>query len=334
MPEKLPVYQPKTWQEELIDSIRDPQALLEHLNLPATLLPLAQRASEQFELKVPRPFLKRITPGDINDPLLRQVIPVQEEVPDTPGFSADPLAEKASNSDTGLIHKYHGRVLLIVAPNCAVNCRYCFRRHFDYQGNNPGKAQWLHIFNKIRADESINEVIFSGGDPLASPDRHLQWMVDQIAAIPHIRRLRVHSRLPVMIPQRITTEALAWLSHPRLQTVFVLHVNHPQELDSDVANAIAKLKDANITVLNQAVLLRGVNDEESIQVRLSESLFALGVLPYYLHMLDRVQGTAHFAVSDARAREIHRNIQARLPGFLVPKLVREEAGARNKTLIL
>lgn len=334
MSELLTTYSQKTWQEELIDSIRDPQILLDELNLPPSLLPFALQASREFQLKVPRPYLNRIAKGDINDPLLQQVLPIGEELLKTFGYGKDPLAEKASNISNGLIHKYRGRVLLIASPNCAVNCRYCFRRHFPYEENNPGRAEWLDIFQRIRADETIKEVILSGGDPLANPDRQLQWMVDQIADIPQIRRLRVHTRLPVMIPQRITSDTLAWLSNPKLQSIVVLHINHPQEIDSQVTIAIAKLRSAGITLLNQAVLLKGINDDASIQVELSEALFQQGVLPYYLHMLDKVEGTAHFSISDLKARQIHKHMQAQLPGFLVPKLVREEPGASNKTLIL
>lgn len=317
-----------------MDVIRDPKTLLEQLDLPATLLPQAQQAAQTFGLKVPNPYLNRIRKGDIDDPLLRQVLPLGEEMEITPGYSSDPLEEGSSNKDRGLIHKYHGRVLLIVAPNCAVNCRYCFRRHFPYENNNPNRDQWLTLFESIRADNTIKEVIFSGGDPLASPDRQLQWMVNELATIPHLRRLRVHTRLPVVIPQRITAETLAWLSHPRLQSVVVLHINHPQEIDDDVAHAIAKLRDAGITLLNQSVLLRGINDNIDTQVQLSETLFSHGVLPYYLHMLDRVQGTAHFSVDELAARQLHKSMQAHLPGFLVPRLAREEPGAENKTLLL
>lgn len=333
MSQLLPHQPLNTWQEELIQAIRDPQELLEYLQLPMNLLPKAQAASQLFELKVPRPFLNRIAKGDVNDPLLRQILPIQDELTLTPGYSNDPLQETDSNPTQGLVHKYHGRVLLIVAPNCAINCRYCFRRAFPYQANNPSRPQWQQVFNSIRADHSIREVIFSGGDPLASPDRQLQWMVDQLADIPHIQRLRVHTRLPVVIPQRITRDTLGWLAETRLQSVLVLHTNHPNELDQQVVQSVASLREAGVTVLNQAVLLKGVNDDLDTQVALSETLFAAGVLPYYLHLLDKIQGAAHFAVDDAEAIALHQQMQAYLPGFLVPKLAREEPGALNKTLI-
>lgn len=322
-----------TWQEELIQSIRDPEALLEYLHLPMELLPQAQAASALFELRAPRPYLDRIVKGDRHDPLLRQILPLGEELVLTPGYSADPLQEADSNPTQGLVHKYHGRVLLIAAPNCAINCRYCFRREFPYEDNNPSRQQWQQVFAQLRADSSIREVIFSGGDPLANSDRQLQWMVDQLAEIPHIHRLRVHTRLPIVIPQRITEETLRWLADSRLQSVMVLHTNHPNEVDAQVIDTIARLRRAGVTVLNQAVLLKGVNDDLEIQVALSETLFAAGVLPYYLHLLDKVQGAAHFEVADADAIRLHQYMQARLPGFLVPKLTREEPGALNKTLI-
>ncbi|GAB3097384.1 EF-P beta-lysylation protein EpmB [Aestuariicella hydrocarbonica] len=322
-----------SWQEELIQAVRDPQTLLEYLQLPPELLPRAQAACQLFELRAPRPFLDRIAKGDLNDPLLRQVLPIQDELTLTPGYSADPLQEADSNPTQGLVHKYHGRVLLVVAPHCAINCRYCFRREFPYQDNNPSRQQWHQVFDTIRADRSISEVIFSGGDPLASPDRQLQWMVDQLVDIPHIRRLRVHTRLPIVIPQRITDDTLRWLADTRLQSVLVLHTNHPNELDHQVGQSIARLRSAGVTVLNQAVLLQGVNNDLETQIALSEALFAAGALPYYLHLLDKVQGAAHFAVADSDAIALHQQMQSRLPGFLVPKLAREEPGALNKTLI-
>lgn len=333
MSHSLPVQPLHTWQEELSRSIRDPRELLEFLRLPISLLPQAEAAIELFGLRVPRPYAERIAKGDVHDPLLRQVLPLADELRHTPGYSDDPLQEADSNPVQGLVHKYHGRVLLIAAPNCAINCRYCFRRAFPYEHNNPNRQQWEQVFEQLRADHSIREVIFSGGDPLANPDRQLQWMVTQLVAIPHIRRLRVHTRLPIVIPQRITAETLDWLAATRLQSVLVLHTNHPNEVDAQVVESIARLRRAGVTVLNQAVLLKGVNDDVETQVALSETLFEAGVLPYYLHLLDKVQGAAHFEVADADAIRLHQQMQVRLPGFLVPKLAREEPGARHKTLI-
>jgi len=322
-----------SWQHELSAVIRDPAELLQLLELPDALLPAAQAASQLFPLRVPRPFLSRIEKGNFEDPLLQQILPLDAENQISAGYSADPLAEQNSNPQRGLVYKYHGRVLLVVAPSCAINCRYCFRRHFPYADNNPSRSQWQDTFDYISADDTINEVIYSGGDPLAAPDRQLQWLTEQIAKIPHIKRLRVHTRLPVVIPQRITTDTLTWLTQPGLQSVMVLHINHANEIDDAVRNSIAKLRAAGVTLLNQSVLLKGVNDKIEALTNLSEALFAEGVLPYYLHLLDKVQGAAHFDLAEARGIELHRQMQHRLPGFLVPKLTREEPGAKSKTLI-
>ncbi len=322
------------WQEAMIQAIRDPRELLEYLQLPMSLLPAAEVAAKEFGLRVPRPFLDRIRKGDLHDPLLQQVLPIKAELNIAEGFSVDPLGEQNSNPKQGLVHKYHGRALLIVAPHCAVNCRYCFRRHFPYQDNNPSRAQWQETLDYLRQDTSLSEVIFSGGDPMAANDRQLQWLVDEISAMQHIRRLRVHTRLPVVIPQRITEEAIAWLSSSRLQTTVVLHANHANELDDKVAHSVALLRRAGIIVLNQAVLLKNINETLQAQIDLSERLFEIGVLPYYLHLLDPVQGAAHFAIVDSEAIALHKAMQASLPGYLVPRLAREETGESQKTLML
>lgn len=323
-----------SWQQALSEQVRDPAELLQLLELPEELLAAAQAADKLFPLRVPRPFLTRIEKGNLTDPLLLQVLPLDAESNITKGYSADPLEEQSSNPQRGLVHKYHGRVLLVVSPNCAINCRYCFRRHFPYVDNNPSRNQWQDTFDYISADPSINEVIYSGGDPLAAPDRQLQWLTEQLASIKHVKRLRVHTRLPVVIPQRITDDTLAWLTHPKLQTVVVLHINHANEIDDAVRNSIARLHTAGITLLNQSVLLKGINDNARALVDLSEALFSEGVLPYYLHLLDKVQGAAHFDLDQAKGIELHQQMQRRLPGFLVPKLTREEPGAASKTLIL
>ncbi len=330
-PLTLPVTQTTSWQDELSNLIRNPEELFELLNLPAEQLEAARRACDDFPLRVPRPYAARIQPGNLQDPLLLQVLPLGDELISNPGYSHDPLEEADSNPAPGLIHKYQGRVLLIVSPSCAIHCRYCFRRHFPYDDNKPSRTQWQQALDYIAADDSINEVIYSGGDPLSSNDKQLQWLTDQIAAIPHITRLRVHTRLPVMIPQRITDSCLEWLSQTRLKMVMVLHVNHAQELDSEVGEALSKLKQAGVTLLNQAVLLRGINDSVQAQVDLSERLFELGVLPYYLHLLDKVKGAAHFDMTTDEARHLQQALLGQLPGFLVPKLVQEVPGAASKT---
>ena len=321
------------WREELSRAIRDPRELFRLLELSPRHLSAAIEAHGDFKLLVPRPYLARMTRGNINDPLLAQVLPSGAERVYTPGYTQDPLGETRTNPAPGLIHKYHGRVLLIASPACAVHCRYCFRRHFPYELNQPGRRQWSDALDYIAGDSSISEVILSGGDPLAANDQHLHWLVDKIAVIAHVKRLRVHTRFPVVIPQRIDGACLDWLSGTRLRTVIILHINHPQELDDDVAGAIGKLRARGIDVLNQSVLLRGVNDCAETLCQLSDKLHQAGALPYYLHQLDPVQGAAHFSVSDQRLKQLQEQLMARLPGYLVPRFVREEPGGNSKRLL-
>jgi len=330
IPRTVPTWQSLRWQDELSDLIRDPKELFELLQLDPALLPDAIAASTDFPLRVPRSFAARMQPGDVNDPLLQQVLPLGQELLAAPGYNSDPLEESNANPHPGLIHKYRGRVLLIVSSNCAINCRYCFRRHFPYQDNKPGRQDWQSVLDYIAADASITEVIYSGGDPLAAADRQLSWMTEQVAAIPHIKRLRIHSRMPVVVPSRIDQQCLAWLSSHRLQTVMVLHANHANEINGEVAEAVTRLRNAGITLLNQTVLLRGINDSAAALAALSERLFEIGVLPYYLHLLDKVTGASHFDLDEARAKALHRELLSQLPGYLVPRLVREEPDAPSK----
>ncbi|SEA42608.1 EF-P beta-lysylation protein EpmB [Microbulbifer marinus] len=321
------------WQDEMADLVTDPAELIELLGLDPHQLPDALRASGDFALRVPRPFLKRIRPGDPQDPLLLQVLPGAPELRPSPGFSADPLEEAAANPVPGVVHKYRGRLLLIAAGQCAVNCRYCFRRQFPYGDNHLNRSQWRAALEYIRARSELREVILSGGDPLVLNDRQLGWLAEQLAEIPQLDKLRVHSRLPIVAPSRITDELLAWLTGSRLRPVLVLHCNHANEIDGEVRAALARLRAAGVTLLNQAVLLRGVNDRVEALEDLSEALFAAGVLPYYLHQLDRVQGAAHFDVDDDRALALVEQLRRRLPGYLVPKLVREIPGMSSKSPI-
>lgn len=322
-----------TWQHLLSNAIDDPKALLEHLNLPQNLLDGAQKGSDLFSMKVPEPYLSRIEPGNPEDPLLRQVLPLNDELADVSGFVADPLAEMDANHSDGLIHKYKGRVLLILSGACAINCRYCFRRHFPYQENRLGSEQWQQVLNYLKSDPTISEVIFSGGDPLATSDNRLERMIQDLEDIPHLSRLRIHSRLPIVIPQRITDRLLQILRDSRFSTVMVLHANHPNELDGSTAESARRMKDSHITVLNQAVLLKGINDQVDVQQQLSEKLFEQGILPYYLFTLDPVKGAAHFDIPDEEAVKLHQQMQAVLPGYLVPKLAREIPGKTEKTLL-
>ncbi|GAA0791461.1 EF-P beta-lysylation protein EpmB [Marinobacterium sediminicola] len=322
------------WQHELRHAITDPAQLLAELELPADLLIGAQEAGRLFALKVPRPYLNRIRKGDPNDPLLRQILPLGQELLEVPGFVNDPLAEAAANKSRGLIHKYTDRVLLILSGACAINCRYCFRRHFPYGDNQLGGDQWQAALEYIRNHEQVSEVIFSGGDPLATPDRRLARMISDLEAIPHLKRLRIHSRLPLVIPQRVTPELVNRLADSRLSSTLVLHINHPQEVDQQVRDSLKPLRQAGVTLLNQAVLLRGINDSVPVQKTLSENLFSEGILPYYLFVLDAVAGAAHFDISDEEARLLVGELQTVLPGYLVPRLAREIPGRPSKTLLL
>lgn len=323
----------ETWQEILSDLITDPQELLRILELDADASPYSSEALAQFPLKAPRPFVERIEKGNWHDPLLRQIWPSEFEETQSEGFVADPLNEEEFNPVPGLLHKYQGRVLLTAAPHCAIHCRYCFRRHFDYRANSPSRAQWEEAFDYIASDSSIEEVILSGGDPLAISDTQFHWLLQQLAKIKTLTTVRIHSRLPIVIPQRITTELTRCLSETRLRVVMVVHCNHRQELDRAVTDFFDTLSDVGVTMLNQSVILKDVNDNADALIDLSKALFQHDVLPYYLHMPDQVAGTEHFYVTDQHATELIKTLQASLPGYLVPRLVRENPGERSKTRI-
>ena len=308
----------------------EPEELLAAVRLGPEWLPAARAAARLFPLRVPRGFVARMRRGDPHDPLLRQVLPLAEECLTAPDFAADPVGDAAAMTVPGVLHKYRGRVLLTATGACAVHCRYCFRRHFPYADANPAADHWQAALGYIAGDASISEVILSGGDPLTLSDRRLRELTDALAAIPHVRRLRVHTRLPIVLPERVDDGLLAWLGNLRLPGVVVVHVNHANELDSAVKAALARLKDAGVQLLNQSVLLRGVNDSGDALAALSEALFACGVLPYYLHLLDKVQGAAHFDVPEPTAQAIVTDMRGRLPGYLVPRLVRESTGAAGK----
>ncbi len=324
----------QSWQAQLANVITCPVELARQLQLPNSYISAAQKAADDFAIRVPKAFIKRIKKGDINDPLLRQIWPLADEnaqVP--PGFVLDPLGEANSNKTPGIVHKYHGRVLLITNGSCAVNCRYCFRRHFPYDENTLSSRQWLEAMDYIKQRPEINEVILSGGDPLSNNDKRLFSLIAAIEDIPHVSRLRIHTRLPIVIPQRISHSLIERLKQSRLNMVVVVHVNHANEIDSEVAASLKKLHQASIHVLNQSVLLKGVNGDLQSLVNLSEALFDCQVLPYYLHMLDPVVGSHHFEVKQELAQDLMASLQARLPGFLVPKLVREIDGRPSKTPI-
>lgn len=321
------------WQRELAQAITDPGQLLEALALDPALLTPALAAAARFRLRVPRSFVARMRRGDARDPLLRQVLPLGEELAEVAGYSGDPLGEAAANLAPGLLHKYRGRALLVTTGACAVHCRYCFRREFPYDAQLSGDGRWSGALAAIGAATGIEEIILSGGDPLALSNARLAALSGSLAALPHLRRLRVHTRMPVVLPSRVDAGFVAWLRSLPWPTVVVVHANHAREIDATVAGAFARTRAAGVQILNQSVLLAGVNDDEEALVTLSTALFEAGALPYYLHLLDRVRGAAHFEVPEARARELVRAIGARLPGYLVPKLVREEAGAAGKTVL-
>jgi EF-P beta-lysylation protein EpmB len=322
--------QPDSWQAELAAAISEPADLLHTLGLPPRLLPAAQAAAARFPLRVTRHYLSLIRRGDPKDPLLRQILPLEAELADTPGFVEDPVGDREAQLGHGLLHKYRGRTLLIATGACAIHCRYCFRRNYPY-AENAVTRHWDEVMAQLKQMPEIDEVILSGGDPLTLSDARLQQLVRALESLPHLRRLRIHSRLPSLLPSRITPGLLGMFSGSRLGASLVLHCNHPRELSQAMHRPLRALREAGVTLLNQSVLLKGVNDDVETLAGLSTTLFDYGVLPYYLHALDPVSGAAHFAVPDTRAIQLHTALRARLPGYLLPRLVREIAGQPSKT---
>lgn len=326
----MPKPQTAAWQKQLAEAVTCPAELCKILQLETTTLSQLQTASN-FPLRVPWPYLNKIEPGNPNDPLFLQIAPLQKEQTHTPGYTQDPLQESAASPAQGLLHKYPGRVLLTLTGSCAIHCRYCFRRHYPYKEKVPGFSQWQPALDYLASQQDITEVILSGGDPLALKDTLLGQFITELESIPHIQRLRIHTRLPIAIPDRLTSDLFTLLDKSRLHSVLVLHSNHPHELDSALHHALKRNK--GTTLLNQSVLLKGVNDSTDTLTTLSLRLFETGVLPYYLHLLDPVEGAAHFAVSEQKARLLMQEITEQLPGYLVPKLVKEEPNKLAKTLI-
>jgi EF-P beta-lysylation protein EpmB len=324
-------FRSETWQRQVRQAIRDPVELCRMLRLPAAWQPPAIRAAGQFPVFAPHAYVARMRPGDPHDPLLRQVLPVAEEDQRTVGFTVDPVGDHAAALLPGLLRKYRARVLLIASGACAIHCRYCFRRHFPYHQSPPARELWEPALRRLAGDTSIEEVILSGGDPLMLVDDQLAWLVQRIGGLSHIRRLRIHTRLPIVIPARVTDGLLATLSRTQLTTYVVVHANHPRELDQEVLASLARLVAAGCVVLNQAVLLGGVNDDADVLARLCQRLIDCRVLPYYLHQLDRVQGAAHFEVPIERGRQIMELLRERLPGYAVPRYVQERPGMANKS---
>ena len=322
------------WQTQLKRAISNSIELLNELQLDPQTLPPAWHSADNFALRVPRGFVERMEKGNPNDPLLLQIFPQADELIAYPGYSSDPLNEKQSNLIPGLLHKYHGRVLITISGTCAVHCRYCFRRHFPYEQNTPGRTGWGRIFDYLKANSSIHEVILSGGDPLMIKDEILTAFVSNVQDILTIKRLRIHTRLPIVIPERVTPELVNLLSCTRLQTTVVIHCNHPNEINQTVINALSSLRGSKVSLLNQSVLLKNVNDDSKTLIDLSERLFDAGVLPYYLNLLDHVTGGAHFEVSEQKAQWFIAEMMTHLPGYLVPKFVREIPGALSKTPLI
>ncbi len=323
----------KIWQSALASAVRNLHELLQLLDLPDDKYGKQLYLSDNFKLLVPRSYIKKMKKGDWSDPLLRQVLPIQDETKSVAGFIADPVGDLNAVISSGVLQKYQGRVLLITTGACAVHCRYCFRRHFPYANSMPDKDKWQETLSSIQNDKSIHEVILSGGDPLMIPDDRLQAMCEDIVNIPHIKTLRFHTRIPIFLPERINSTFLEWTAALPIQKVMVIHANHTNELDQVVREALAKLHEVGFTLLNQSVLLKGVNDSVESLSALSHQLFSMKVLPYYLHQLDRVEGAAHFEVDRKKAIKLLKNLKKCLPGYLTPRLVEEISGERSKLTI-
>ncbi|OBT16409.1 EF-P beta-lysylation protein EpmB [Vibrio sp. UCD-FRSSP16_10] len=325
-----PVSVEQNWLQQLANGISDPSKLLSMLDINPQDCANSLSARKLFAQRVPISFIERMEKGNPNDPLLMQVLPVDAEFNEVAGFTTDPLEEQG-NQQPSLLHKYKSRVLLILKGSCAVNCRYCFRRHFPYEDNKGSKSIWQQNLEYIAQHPQINEVILSGGDPLMAKDHELEWLIQQIEKIEHVRTLRIHSRLPVVIPARVTEALCSMLKQTSLNTVLVTHINHPNEINRELTTAMSKLKQSNVTLLNQSVMLKGINDDVATLTQLSEQLFNVGILPYYMHVLDKVQGAAHFHISDEKAKALIAELMTEVSGYLVPTLTREVGGKGSKT---
>ncbi len=322
---------PSSWQQELRLAFTSPADLLNYLNLSNDLSD--SQAESIFSLRVPLAYAKNMEKANRHDPLLLQVLPLAEELNNPVDYLDDPVGDLPALKDNGLIHKYQDRVLFITTGACAINCRFCFRRNFPYGDSQLNSKNEVLAFQYIADNPQINEVIFSGGDPLLLSDQRIQYLLQKLANISHIKRVRFHTRLPIVLPSRITRELINILQNTPLAIIIVTHCNHANELSIDVNNACLKLKQSNITLLNQSVLLKNINDNITALSQLSEQLFSCGILPYYLHSLDKAKGTAHFNVDQKKAIQLHQLLQKRLSGYLVPKLVKEEPGKASKTLL-
>lgn len=326
-----PITLADTWQQQLARAYKDPFILGQALQLPSDWIEQHAPARSLFPLRVPQHFANLIQPGNTEDPLLRQVWPLDNEFKHEPGFGNDPLGEEDATAGNGILHKYRSRILLILRGGCAVNCRYCFRRHFPYDSHKISRNELQEISQYIKNNPDVNEVILSGGDPLMASDEQIGYVLDELEMLTQLKRIRIHSRLPVVIPDRLTNPLAERLQQSRLQSILVIHANHPNELSPLLNERLQIWRRAGVHLLNQSVLLKGVNDNAEVLHDLSETLFSMNVMPYYLHQLDKVAGAAHFAVSDTHANLLHKQLLTSLPGFLVPKLVGEIAGEASKT---
>ncbi|SCB95927.1 EF-P beta-lysylation protein EpmB [Gilliamella intestini] len=321
------------WIVDLANVVTDINILYSYLGLNAdTVSSSMQQARKQFPLRVPRAFINRMKKGDSNDPLLLQVLCHEDELLNVNGYSHDPLQEQ-DNTIPGLLHKYHNRALLITKTGCAINCRYCFRRHFPYHDNQSSKQNLVMALEYIANHPELDEIILSGGDPLMAKDHEMAFLISELEKIPHVKRLRIHTRLAVVIPSRITPKLCQLFAKSRLQCVVITHINHPNEIDNDVAQAVSLLKKQSVTMLNQSVLLKNVNDNADVLAMLSNRLFDIGILPYYIHLLDKVQGAAHFWIDDESAKVIMKQLAEQVSGYLVPKLAREIGGEKSKQVL-
>jgi EF-P beta-lysylation protein EpmB len=321
-----------SWSQHLSQALTSLPELVKHLGLSEKLSQQGIEAHQSFKLLVPRPYLSRIEYGNPNDPLLLQILPSAAEMQKVTGYTKDPLEEADHNPQKAIVHKYKRRLLVITTGTCAVNCRYCFRRHFPYGDNQLAQAEWQSVIEYLEKHPEVNEVILSGGDPLMMKDALLADKIGLLEALPQIKRLRIHSRLPVVIPARVCDDMLTWINKSRLDIIMVWHINHANEMDNELAQAAFKLKQAGVTLLNQGVLLKGINDTVDAQVNLSEAVFDAGILPYYMFTLDPVEGAAHFDISIEDAQRLMGKVAAELPGYLVPRLAKEIPGKPAKSV--
>lgn len=320
----------RSWQQLMRESYRDFDALCQELELPAELARSATGAIASFRLFAPPGYVAKIEKGNLDDPLLRQILPAPEEDATIPGFGMDPVGDADSTRSNGLLHKYQGRALLVLTGACGIHCRYCFRRHFPYEKAAIRPESWRPALEQIQQDTTLEEVILSGGDPLTLVDETLEKVVTALGEVPHLRRLRVHSRMPVVIPERVTDRFIEMMTNSRLSPIVVVHANHPNEIADQEASSLRRMASSGMLVFNQAVLLKGVNDTLDCQVELSRRLIAAQTTPYYLHQLDRVAGAAHFEVPVETGKALYEAMRQTLPGYALPRYVQENAGSPHK----